>query len=214
MNTGTGKVIQERRRLLGLSQPALASAIGVSSRQITRYESEEQSPTLPVAIRLAEALQISLAELAGIVDNRVDLAGRWWAAWQKPADAGEKVEIAPVTIRHEGDHLLLDSDAESPAAPDDPVAQVRGEMRVWDGDALTGWMRGMDIAFPVGVIYYSLHPQGAHAVGSWTTKAGVDGLVRGWSALAREKSDAEKLLSELVRTDGTVESWPGTARSA
>ncbi|APE32813.1 hypothetical protein BOX37_01195 [Nocardia mangyaensis] len=214
MNTGTGKVIQERRRLLGLSQPALATAIGVSSRQITRYESEEQSPTLPVAIRLAEALQISLAELAGIVDNRVDLAGRWWAAWQKAAKHGEQVEVAAVNIRHEGDHLLLDSDAETPAAEAEPVAQVRGEMRVWDGDALTGWVRGMDIAFPVGTIYYSLHPQGAHAVGSWTTKSGGDGLVRGWSALAREKSDAEKLLWELLRTDGIVESWPGTARSA
>ncbi|MFE3542273.1 helix-turn-helix domain-containing protein [Nocardia sp. NPDC059177] len=214
MNTGTGKVIQERRRLLGLSQPALATAIGVSSRQITRYESEEQSPTLPVAIRLADALQISLAELAGIVDNRVDLAGRWWAAWQKAAKDSAHVEIAPVTIRHEGDHLLLDTDAETPAAEDDPVTQVRGEMRVWDGEALTGWMRGMDIAFGIGVVYFALHPQGAHAVGSWTTKADGDGLVRGWSALAREKSDAEKLLLELLRTDGTVESWPGTARSA
>ncbi|MFD4428752.1 helix-turn-helix domain-containing protein [Nocardia sp. NPDC058497] len=213
MNTGTGKVIQERRRLLGLSQPALATAIGVSSRQITRYESEEQSPTLPVAIRLADALQISLAELAGIVDNRIDLAGRWWAAWQKAANHGDEVEVTPVTIRHEGDHLLIDSAAETPAAQDDPATQMRGEMRVWDGDALTGWVRGMDVGWPIGTIYYSLHPQGAHAVGSWTTKSGADGVVRGWSALAREKSDAEKLLSELVRTDGTVESWPGSSRS-
>lgn len=214
MNTGTGKVIQERRRLLGLSQPALATAIGVSSRQITRYESEEQSPTLPVAVRLADALQVSLAELAGIVDNRVDLAGDWWAAWQKPANHADEVEIAAVTIRHEGDHLMLDSAAEPPPPEADPVAQVRGEMRVWEGEALTGWMRGMDIAFPVGIIYYSLHPQGAHAVGSWTTKSGPDGLVRGWSVLAREKSDAEKLLAEMLRTDGNVESWPGPARSA
>ncbi|MCA2209209.1 MULTISPECIES: helix-turn-helix domain-containing protein [Nocardia] len=211
MNTGTGKVIQERRRLLGLSQPALATAIGVSSRQITRYESEEQSPTLPVAIRLADALRISLAELAGIVDNRVDLAGRWWAAWQKAAKHGDEVEVAEVTIRHEGDHLLLDT-AETAAAEDDPGPGVRGEMRVWDGDAITGWVRGMDVAFPVGTIYYSLHPQGAHAVGSWTTKSGPDGVVRGWSALAREKSDAEKLLLEMLRGDGVVESWPG-ARS-
>ncbi|MFC6011874.1 helix-turn-helix domain-containing protein [Nocardia lasii] len=212
MNTGTGKVIQERRRLLGLSQPALATAIGVSSRQITRYESEEQSPTLPVAVRLADALQISLAELAGIVDNRVDLAGRWWAAWQKPANHRDEVEIAAVTIRHEGDHLLLDSEAEPPAPQADPVAAMRGEMRVWDGDALTGWVRGMDIAFPVGTIYYNLHPQGAHAVGSWTTKSGSDGVVRGWSVLARERSDAEKLLAEMLRTDGSVETWP--SRSA
>jgi transcriptional regulator with XRE-family HTH domain len=186
----------------------------VSSRQITRYESEEQSPTLPVAVRLADALQVSLAELAGIVDNRVDLAGDWWAAWQKPANHADEVEVAAVTIRHEGDHLMLDSAAEPPAPEADPVAQVRGEMRVWEGEALTGWMRGMDIAFPVGTIYYALHPQGAHAVGSWTTKSGPDGLVRGWSVLAREKSDAEKLLAEMLRTDGNVESWPGPSRSA
>lgn len=215
MNTGTGKVIQERRRLLGLSQPALATAIGVSSRQITRYESEEQSPTLPVAVRLADALEVSLAELAGIVDNRVDLAGRWWAAFQKAAaEQGEEVELTAVTIRHEGDHLLFDSNAETPAAEPDSGAQVRGEMRVWDGAALTGWLRGTDIAWPVGTIYYALHPQGAHAVGSWTTKSEDEGLFRGWSALAREKSEAEKLLLELLRTDGILESWPDNARSA
>ncbi|MFF0541655.1 helix-turn-helix transcriptional regulator [Nocardia thailandica] len=210
MNTGTGKVIQERRRLLGLSQPALAAAIGVSSRQITRYESEEQSPTLPVAIRLADALEISLAELAGIVDTRVDLGGDWWAAWQRP-EHGDDVEVAPVTIRHEGDHLLIDSAAEALAAEVDS-ARVRGEMRMWDGEALTGWVRGMDIARPVGTIYYALDPQGAHAVGSWVTKS-VDGRVlRGWSALARDRSDVEKLLTELVRGEGAAPGLPGARR--
>ncbi|GGK69685.1 helix-turn-helix transcriptional regulator [Nocardia camponoti] len=222
MNTGTGKVISERRRLLGLSQPALATAIGVSSRQITRYEAEEQSPTLPVAVRLADALGISIAELAGLVDTRVDLAGQWWAAWQKQTNGegdGDNVEIASVRIRHEGDHLLLDAgsadcddaepDTEAGVVSREPALGFRGEMRVHDGDAVTGWVRGLDLAWPVGSIYYSLHPQGAHAVGSWATSAGPDGVARGWSALARERADAEKLLIELVRTNGYVESWPG-----
>ncbi|HEY7607205.1 MAG TPA: helix-turn-helix transcriptional regulator, partial [Actinomycetes bacterium] len=74
-----GEVIRRRRAELGLSQADLAKAAGVDTRQIRRYEAGEQQPVLKVAAALADALKISMSELAGLPTHRVDLAGDWWA---------------------------------------------------------------------------------------------------------------------------------------
>ena len=55
--------IEARRRAKGLTRRELAEAAGVSIRQITRYETGEQSPTLRVAVRLAGALGAAIDEL-------------------------------------------------------------------------------------------------------------------------------------------------------
>src|SRR5712692_7192595 len=76
------KVMRARRTQLGLSQVELAAAVGVDRRQIRRYESGEQQPTLAVAVAIARALEISVSELAGEPTHRLDLTGEWWAGWQ------------------------------------------------------------------------------------------------------------------------------------
>ncbi|WP_327110028.1 helix-turn-helix domain-containing protein [Nocardia sp. NBC_01730] len=212
MSASTGKVIQQRRELLGLSQPDLAEAAEVSVRQIARYEADEQSPTLPVAIRLAAALQISLAALAGVAETSLDLAGDWWAAWQTWKDGVERIDVHPLTVRHEGDYLLLDGSRARPVA--DGSYEWRGELRLWDNESLMGWYSATEGATrSKGTIYFALHPHGTHALGSWTGLSYEGIVVRGWGAIAREKSQVEQLISELIRIEGALKSWPSTTNS-
>ena len=75
-------VIRSRRAALGLSQAQLAERAGVSLRQLARYEAGEQQPVLSAAVTLADALGISLTQLAGQVSYDLDLSGDWWAGWQ------------------------------------------------------------------------------------------------------------------------------------
>ena len=35
-----------------------------------------------VAVAIANALKITVGELAGIPTHRIDLSGSWWASWQ------------------------------------------------------------------------------------------------------------------------------------
>jgi transcriptional regulator with XRE-family HTH domain len=76
------EVIRSRRAALGLSQAELAKKAGVSLRQLARYEAGDQQPVLSAAVALADALGISMDELAGKVTYGLDLSGDWWCAWQ------------------------------------------------------------------------------------------------------------------------------------
>ena len=68
-------VIRTRRAALGLSQTELANAAKLHVRQIARYEAGEQQPSLSVAVQLAEALDVSLNQLAGQIDDELNLTG-------------------------------------------------------------------------------------------------------------------------------------------
>lgn len=57
-------MIRQRRAELGMSQADLGAAAGVDMRQIRRYETGQSQPVFPVAVAIAEALGISVAELA------------------------------------------------------------------------------------------------------------------------------------------------------
>src|SRR4030095_5801093 len=59
------EVIRSRRAALGLSQAELAKKAGVSLRQLARYEAGDQQPVLSAAVALADALGISMDQLAG-----------------------------------------------------------------------------------------------------------------------------------------------------
>ena len=64
-NQETGALLRRLRREQGLSQEALAGAIGISYSAYRRYESGERDMPLTVAVRLADLFQVSLDELAG-----------------------------------------------------------------------------------------------------------------------------------------------------
>ncbi len=58
-------IIRSRREALGLSQAQVAAAIGTHKGTYQRYESGDREPPLSTARAIAEALDMSLAELAG-----------------------------------------------------------------------------------------------------------------------------------------------------
>src|SRR3954452_24800888 len=91
-----GEKMPRLRQEGGLSQAGLAAAAGVHARQINRYESGEQQPALGVAHRLAQALGVTLDELAGVPSDRVKLEGTWWTAWQTFNEGQQVIATQPV----------------------------------------------------------------------------------------------------------------------
>jgi ribosome-binding protein aMBF1 (putative translation factor) len=59
-----GQRIRAAREALGESQVSVAAAAGISQGYLSQLESDEREPTFSIAIRLANALNISLDELA------------------------------------------------------------------------------------------------------------------------------------------------------
>ncbi len=69
-----GQRLMEVRKKRGLSQEDLAALVGTKGPAIGRYERGKANPTIEVAIRLADALDISLDYLVGKVDTELDIA--------------------------------------------------------------------------------------------------------------------------------------------
>jgi transcriptional regulator with XRE-family HTH domain len=194
-------VIRSRRAALGLSQAELARAAGVSVRQLARYEAGEQQPALGAAVALADALTISLAQLAGQVTHDLDLSGDWWAAWQTWKDGVPRIDTHTLEVHQRGEMLQLDAERAAPVA--EGAYRWRGELRLWDNEALMGWYRSTDGAVrSKGTMYLTLHPHGTHAWGRWVGMS-YDGLViSGWGAMARTDDKARQLVQELIDTKG------------
>ncbi len=55
--------IRDRRKHLGLSQKQLAEKCGVSRQTVNAIENNKYDPTLSLAFRLAEELQVTVDEL-------------------------------------------------------------------------------------------------------------------------------------------------------
>ena len=190
-------VIRSRRLALGLSQAELAKRAGVSLRQLARYEAGEQQPVLSAAVALATALNISLAQLAGQVSHELDLSGDWWCAWQTSKDGVPRIDTHPLAIHQQGELLQLDAGR----AAAEGSYTWRGELRLWDNEALIGWYRSTEGAVrSKGAMYLALHPHGEHAWGRWVGMS-YDGLVvTGWGAIARAEEVVEKIVQNLIDT--------------
>ena len=194
-------VIRARRAALGLSQAELARAANVSVRQLARYEAGEQQPVLSAAVALADALGISLAQLAGQVTHDLDLGGTWWAAWQTWKDGIPRIDTHPLEVHQRGELLQLDAERARPV--EEGSYRWRGELRLWDNEALMGWYRSTDGAVrSKGTMYLALHPHGTHAWGRWVGMS-YDGIViTGWGAMARTDNHVRQLVQDLIDTKG------------
>jgi len=60
-----GKRVTEAREHKGLSREELAKVVGTSGPIIGRYEREENTPSIEVATKIANALEVSLDYLVG-----------------------------------------------------------------------------------------------------------------------------------------------------
>src|SRR5262249_23504654 len=63
-----GAVLRERRRRAGLTQLALAWLVGVATSSVRRWERGDCRLALEHAVRLADALDLSAEEAAGLVE--------------------------------------------------------------------------------------------------------------------------------------------------
>jgi transcriptional regulator with XRE-family HTH domain len=195
------EIIRTRRAQLGISQAELAKMAGLHVRQIARYEAGEQQPVLSVAVALAEALDIPLARLAGQITDDLDLSGPWWASWETFKEGVPRIDTHALEVHQRGERLFLDADRAIPV--EEGSYRWRGELRLWDNEALMGWYRSTDAAVrSKGTMYLALHPHGTHAWGRWVGLS-YDGLViTGWGAIARTRDQAHDLVQNLIDTLG------------
>ena len=209
----TKDVILHHRTRKGMTQQQLGDLAGVTARQIGRYEDGDQHPTLPVAVKLADALGVSLTELAGRTTAGPHLGGEWWASWQTWKDGVERIDTHPLHVIQDGDFLVLDGErAQGENAIEEGDYAWVGELRLHRSTGtLIGWYESNDEGVrTAGSYYFALHPQGEHAVGIW---AGLDYdgiVVRGWGALARSRAVAEQQLLAIKDETGNLRTWPMT----
>lgn len=193
-----GEIIKRRRTDLGLSQSELAEAAGVHLRQIRRYESGEQQPVLPVAVRLASALGVTVNELAGLAPERVSLDGTWWTAWQTFAEGEEIIATQPVGLSQHGTTIQIEA-LERSTENERGGYLWRGELRLWDGQVLTGYYAANDgNVTSKGTMFFILHAQGDHAEGRWVGLSYDGPIITGHATLARTREDAQAAMTRLT----------------
>lgn len=198
------EVIRSRRQALGLSQAELAKAAEVSLRQLSRYEAGDQQPAFSVAVAIAEALGISLSQLAGQVSYELDLSGDWWAGWQTWKDGEPRIDTHAMKVHQRAELLQLEAERAAPVA--EGSYQWRGEFRLWDNEALIGWYRSTDAAVrSKGSMYLALHPHGTHAWGRWVGMSYDGHVITGFGAIARTDDGVRKIVQDLIDAEAETQ---------
>lgn len=198
------EVIRAHRSRLKLSQADLATAVGVSTRQIGRYEKGEDEPSLSVAVKLADVFEISLGQLVGQQQRGIDLSGPWFAAWQTWKDGVERIDVHGLDIRQESELLWLTAERAQVPVEQGTYAWT-GEMRLFDNDVLIGWYVSTEGAVrSKGSIYFKLHPHGLYAAGRWVGLSYDGDIITGFGAMARESSAAEGAVRDLIERGGPL----------
>ncbi|MDQ7904827.1 helix-turn-helix transcriptional regulator [Phytohabitans sp. ZYX-F-186] len=191
------EVLRRRRTELGMSQADLAGAVGVDKRQIRRYEAGEQQPVLSVAVAIADALKISVGELAGIPSHQVDLTGEWWASWQTFKDRKEVITLQEVQFRQQGELISVETITRG-ITVEEGGYHWRGELRLWDNEILMGWYAALDGGTrSKGTMYFVLHPHGQKMSGRWVGLSYDGKIITGWAAMAHSGDEATELIAGL-----------------
>jgi transcriptional regulator with XRE-family HTH domain len=193
-----GDTIRTRRKELGLSQAELAKACGVHLRQIRRYESDEQQPVLTVAVQLAAALGLSIAELAGEPSTQPRLDGTWWAAWQTFVRGEQVITSQPVALQQLGQTVRIEA---LELSTEKTIADYlwRGELRVWDNHILMGWYAATDENVrDKGTMFFVLHTHGDYAEGRWVGNSYDGPIVTGCAALAHSRDEVLATIEALI----------------
>jgi transcriptional regulator with XRE-family HTH domain len=208
--------IQHYRERRGLNQEQLADLVGVSKRQIGRYEQADSEPPASVFLKIAEVLDVSTAELGGELPSGPNLGGQWWAAWQTWKDDVERIDVHTMHIRQEGDFLILEGDrAQGPESIEKGDYAWRGWLRLHrPTSTLIGWYESDDEGVnTAGAYYFKLHPQGTHAPGYWVGED-YDGIVvHGWGVLARSKALAEQQIAAVIENATSADNPAGNLRT-
>jgi transcriptional regulator with XRE-family HTH domain len=197
-----GEVIRQRRAELGMSQADLARAASIDARQIRRYEAGEQQPLFGVAVAIAAALRIPVADLAGVPAHRVKLSGEWWASWQTFRAGIEKIATQKVEILQEGEMIRV-STLTHGLSDEEGGYHWSGELRLWDNEILMGWYASTEGAIrDKGTMYFVLHPHGASMAGRWVGLSNDGKVITGWGSMAKEHDAAEAVIARMKQEHG------------
>jgi transcriptional regulator with XRE-family HTH domain len=195
------EVLKRRRAALGLSQAELAATVGVDARQIRRYESGEQQPLLKIAVAIADALKISVAELAGMPSHRVNLSGDWWASWQTFKDGEEVITAQEIRLRQEAEFIQVETTTRG-ISVEEGGYHWRGELRLWDNEVLMGWYAAADNTVrSKGTLYFVLHPHGQQIFGRWVGLSYDGKIITGWGGMAHTEDEARAVIRQLAAGD-------------
>ncbi len=203
-----GEAIRDRRTVIGLSKAALARAIGVDVRQMTRWESGETSISAQMALNVARALGVGVGTLLGEVPLGLDLSGAWFAAWESTRASENYVNTHELTATHSGEYAYLD------AVPSEGTGYVsdyawRADLRVME-ESLVGTYRAIaDRRRERGALYFVLSRAGDAAIGHWAGQWQDGILGTGYGALARTPERARRLLDSLIHHPPIpIAEWP------
>ncbi len=189
------EVLKRRRNELGLSQAALAEKAGIDARQIRRYEAGDQQPLLAVAVAIADALGISVSELAGIPNQGVNLTGDWWASWQTYKDGEEIITAQEVRLSQRGELITAETTTRG-LAVEDGGYHWRGELRLWDNELLMGWYAAADNTVrSKGTMYFVLHPHGQSLTGRWVGMSYDGKVISGAGGMAHTEAEARAVIA-------------------
>lgn len=193
-----------RRTELGLSQSDLAQATGLEVGQVQAYEAGEREPLLSQATVIADALKISVGELAGKPSHRVKLSGQWWASWQTYRNGAEKIATQRIEIRQEA-ALMQVATLTRGLSVDEGGYHWTGELRLWDNEILMGWYAANDDAVRAkGTMYFVVHPHGLSMFGRWVGLGYDDNIMTGWASISRTSEQAEETIARLSRRTKTT----------
>jgi transcriptional regulator with XRE-family HTH domain len=189
-----------------MSQVELAAAAKVDKRQIRRYEAGEQQPLLTVAVAIANALKISVGELAGIPTHQVNLSGSWWASWQTFKDGEEVITAQEVEFVQQATLIQLQTTTRG-LPMEEGGYHWHGELRLWDNEILMGWYAANDGSVrSKGTLYFVLHPHGVTMSGRWVGLSYDGTTVTGWGGMGRSEDDARAIIDDLKKEERVVHS--------
>ncbi len=67
-----GSIVVELRKKQGISQTELATRLGIHKNVLGRYERNEVLPSIEIARKISEILDVSLDYLTGKIDTQMD----------------------------------------------------------------------------------------------------------------------------------------------
>ena len=155
-------------------------------------------------VAIADALGISVAELAGKPSYRIKLSGQWWASWQTSRSGDEKIASQQVEIKQEGE-LLQVATITRGLSEEEGGYHWSGELRLWDNEILMRWYAANDGSIrSKGTMYFVLSPARADMSGRWVG-LGYDGrIMSGWASMGQTREESETTMTSLIESEGVA----------
>jgi len=91
-----GSIVVELRKQQGISQTALAEQLGIHKNVLGRYERNEVLPSIEIARKIADILDVSLDYLTGKADVQMDKTTRKRILEVSKFDEDDKLHIFSV----------------------------------------------------------------------------------------------------------------------